>query len=570
MHKIFFLRFFSLLLFLLISVTIFSNNEKQSDSLIISIKDLSSSVKINTLSNAINNSVFQEPTIALKYLKEYCKIPEVINDSNRKCYVYTSKGLCYEMMGDFSKALEYDFKALELAENINNDDQKVNILTNIGLVYFNQSHQYSKSILYFRKSLSYSKKYNNSLEISGSYANIGLAHKLLGNLDSALFYHQLALQTLKSVKKNNADKDRRLALIYSNIGDDYRVLNLLDSSLYYKKESIKILENNNMTFELTEQYYSLGYTYKVMNDIPKAIKLYKKSLKISEDLGLKSMQMKYSIELSELYASEQKYTLAYKYLYTHAILADSINSIETRDKIAQLQAQYDVVLNQKIIEKLELESKVSSFRLRVYLTTFGGILLLTIFVIIFLINKRKRDKELSIQKDLLYQKEKAFAKIEAEKAEVIREELKLELSFKNKELTTHALNMMQKTKLLQDLTVTIDAFNKTANSEQKNEIRQIKRQINNYLRTEKDWDLFKIYFEQVNEGFFDKLKLINPEFSSNDLKLSALIKLNMNIKESASVLNIAPNSVKSARYRLRKKLGISQEIDLFEYLQSLN
>jgi len=570
MHKIFSLRIFSLLLFLLISIAIFANNEKQSDSLILLIKDSSSIVKINTLSNAINNSVFQEPTIALKYLKEYCKIPEVINDSNRKCYVYTSKGLCFEMMGDFSKALEYDFKALELAEDINNDNQKVNILTNIGLVYFNQSHQYSKSIMYFRKSLAYSKKHNNSLEISGSYANIGLAYKLLGNLDSALFYHQLALQTLKSVKKNNADKDRRLALIYSNIGDDYRVLNLLDSSLYYKKESIKILENNNMTYELTEQYYSLGYTYKVMNDIPKAIELYKKSLKISEDLGLKSMQMKYCIELSELYASDQKYTLAYKYLYTHAILADSINSIETRDKIAQLQAQYDVVLNQKRIEKLELESKVSKFRLRVYLTTFGGILLLTIFVIIFLINKRKRDRELSIQKDLLYQKEKDIAKVEAEKAEVIREELKLELDFKNKELTTHALNMMQKTKLLQDLTVTIEAFNKTANNEQKNEIRQIKRQINNYLRTEKDWELFKIYFEQVNEGFFDKLKSISPDFSSNDLKLSALIKLNMNIKESASVLNIAPNSVKSARYRLRKKLGISQEMDLYEYLQSLN
>lgn len=43
----------------------------------------------------------------------------------------------------------------------------------------------------------------------------------------------------------------------------------------------------------------------------------------------------------------------------------------------------------------------------------------------------------------------------------------------------------------------------------------------------------------------------------------------MNIKESASVLNISPESVKNVRYRLRKKLDLEPEVDLHEYIQSI-
>ena len=558
------------ILFLLLTSSLFANTLLKSDSLINSIKDSSDIAKINILSSAINSSVFQQPNLALDYIDVYSQIPSVKSDSGRMCYVYTSKGLCYEMKGDFSKALEYDFKALKLADLVSDDAQKFNILTNIGLVYFNQSHQYNKSIQYFKEALTISLKNKNNINASGAYANIGLTYKLLNNIDSALFYHKLALKVLNYKPNSDINIERRLALIYSNIGDDYRHLNYLDSSLYYKQLSIDLLEKNKMSFELAEQYYSLGYTYKVLDELDKAIVLYNKSLSLAKELELMSMQMKYTRELADLYYLKNNYKNAYELMRNQAILADSINSEETRNRMAQLQAQYDVEINNRKIEKLELESKVQQFKLRAYLLTIGGIIILALSIIVFFVIKRRKDKQLSLQKDILHSREQDIARVNTEKAEAIQNELKTQLEYKNKELTTHALNMMQKTKLLQDLTVAINGFNKKANDEQKQEIRKIKREINNYLRTEKDWDLFKIYFEQVNEGFYEKLKFISPEISSHDLKLSALIKLNMNIKESAAVLNIAPNSVKSARYRLRKKLKISQETDLYEYFQNIN
>ncbi len=75
-----------------------------------------------------------------------------------------------------------------------------------------------------------------------------------------------------------------------------------------------------------------------------------------------------------------------------------------------------------------------------------------------------------------------------------------------------------------------------------------------------------MYFEEVNQTFFSKLREINPNTSPAEERLAALIKLKMNIKETASVLNISPSSVKMARHRLRQKLNLPQDIDLYDFI----
>ena len=70
----------------------------------------------------------------------------------------------------------------------------------------------------------------------------------------------------------------------------------------------------------------------------------------------------------------------------------------------------------------------------------------------------------------------------------------------------------------------------------------------------------------MHDGFFKDLKQAFPEVSNAELKLCALLRLNMNLKESAKILGIAVDSVKTARYRLRKKLGLKTEDNLVDFL----
>ena len=541
----------------------------EKDTLIESLKGLSDQQKVNILSSNINRIVFQQPQKAMEYIEIYSQIPLVKTDSVKKCYIYNSKGLCYEMMGDYSKALEYDFKSLKLAKKIKDTVKIAYSNTNIGLVYFYQSHQYEESIKYFKASLFYFTKLGDIKEIAGNYTNIGLAYKMLNNIDSAIYYHYKALNAIKSIPINNADLERRLALVYSNLATDMQIINKLDSSLYYLEKSISLIEKNNMRYELVEVNYSLGFIYDKKGDLEKAIHYTEKALDIAKELGLQAYEMKYYKILAEAYSRQNKYSKAFDYMLMHSNLSDSINSEETRNKLTQLQAKYDDDIKQEQIEKLELNSKVDKLKLKTTIYISIIIILFALAVMIALFIKQKKDKQLAIEKDKVHEKEKLLAASEREKAESIQNELKMEIEYKNKELTSHALNMMKKNKLLQELNLSIDSFRKKANNEQSTELKKIKREINRFLKSDKDWELFKLYFEQVNENFFENLKVINPELSINDMRLCALVKLNMNIKESASVLNIAPNSIKSARYRLRKKLELKPDEDLYEFVQNV-
>jgi len=86
------------------------------------------------------------------------------------------------------------------------------------------------------------------------------------------------------------------------------------------------------------------------------------------------------------------------------------------------------------------------------------------------------------------------------------------------------------------------------------------------LESEKDWDEFRMYFEKVHSSFFENLKAQHPDLTQGDLKLCALISLNLSMKEMAELMGISPESVKMARHRLRKKLSLATEENLTEFV----
>ncbi len=97
----------------------------------------------------------------------------------------------------------------------------------------------------------------------------------------------------------------------------------------------------------------------------------------------------------------------------------------------------------------------------------------------------------------------------------------------------------------------------------------MKKLMQQHGNIDKDWNNFKLYFENVHREFFIRLNQDFPDLTPNELKLAALIRLNLNIKESALILGISPESVKTARYRLRKKLNLEQETSILNFFLEL-
>jgi DNA-binding CsgD family transcriptional regulator len=78
------------------------------------------------------------------------------------------------------------------------------------------------------------------------------------------------------------------------------------------------------------------------------------------------------------------------------------------------------------------------------------------------------------------------------------------------------------------------------------------------------------YFGQIHPSFFSKLKNDAKEnLSSSEMRLCMLLRLNLSSKEIGEILRITSDSVRIARYRLRKKLPLESKDDLQAYLLNL-
>ncbi|HEY9002240.1 MAG TPA: triple tyrosine motif-containing protein [Mucilaginibacter sp.] len=155
-------------------------------------------------------------------------------------------------------------------------------------------------------------------------------------------------------------------------------------------------------------------------------------------------------------------------------------------------------------------------------------------------------------------------------AKVRNEQLQADLASKSRELANSAMNIVYKNELLQkishEITQLKDSSGKRLSEEQ---LRRIQKVIDEGMSDERDWNLFESSFNEAHESFFKKLKAQHPDLVPNDLKLCAYLRMNMNSKEMASLLNISVRGVEIRRYRLRKKLNLEHDKNLVEFLMEL-
>jgi CheY-like chemotaxis protein len=103
---------------------------------------------------------------------------------------------------------------------------------------------------------------------------------------------------------------------------------------------------------------------------------------------------------------------------------------------------------------------------------------------------------------------------------------------------------------------------------EREELTAIVANLDNHLNYD-NWQRFQLSFEAVHSGFIQVLTETHPELSPAQIKLSIFLKLGMNTKDISNLLYLAPESIKVARSRLRKKMGLSLTHNLQSYLVSL-
>ncbi|MFT4802744.1 MAG: DNA-binding CsgD family transcriptional regulator, partial [Flavobacteriaceae bacterium] len=154
---------------------------------------------------------------------------------------------------------------------------------------------------------------------------------------------------------------------------------------------------------------------------------------------------------------------------------------------------------------------------------------------------------------------------------ILREEnLSLEIKKKNSALASSTLNNIKKNELLIDLVIDMNKIDsELVNNSLHLPVKKVIKKINSNLLDKEDWLTFQLHFNNSHTQFFQKLREKHPDLSSNEIKLSAYLKLNLSSKEIASLMHVAITSIEQSRYRLRKKINLDKDVNLVNYIQNI-
>jgi ligand-binding sensor domain-containing protein len=142
-----------------------------------------------------------------------------------------------------------------------------------------------------------------------------------------------------------------------------------------------------------------------------------------------------------------------------------------------------------------------------------------------------------------------------------------ELQFRNKELATAAMHLVERGGILSSIREELSAVIKRLNIPNLSfEFRSVFKMLGETEKSNEDWNRFALYFDEVHNNYLTTLKTKFPQLSNTDLKLCAYLRLNLSSKEIAQLLNISLKGVEVSRYRLRKKLGLATEVNLHDFL----
>ena len=136
-------------------------------------------------------------------------------------------------------------------------------------------------------------------------------------------------------------------------------------------------------------------------------------------------------------------------------------------------------------------------------------------------------------------------------------------------------SIIRKNEILLELNQKLDKISaeiakKNEDSPIVNKIHKIREEIKRNIESDNNWKKFEENFDMVYENYLKKLSEVYPQLTINDKRLCAYLKMGLSSKDMAPLLNMSFRSVEMSRHRLRKKLSLTRDINLTEFLQKFH
>lgn len=492
----------------------------------------------------------------------------------------------YFYLGELKTAFEYLTSSLELYELLSPSQRRnKNVikppwaLVIIGNVYY-QKMKYNDAEKFYNEALNNFKLFDTEYQeekyygINTSLVNLSLIKRDQGDINAS---RVLLDQVFERRKKNGIPHE--IQATYQSyielflISENEELLNeyfqksktLYESlvsdgskelvyNLYFASANRSYAEFLKSKGKLMESLNYLLVSRSLLNDIPNEIP--KVNFEISNvyySLGMIDKAKDLLIEnLNTKQITQPQKLNNFKLLEKIYINENSIaNLLNVKDSIIFLNEQPTYQFQEEEFSGLEKLILISEKQNDLRVSKIRNSRLTTIYIISFII-LLLISVTLKFNFDLQKEKNKTL--------NFEKEKIKDELNLKQRELFSKINFISQRNEYLNRIKKQIG---KESTSSSK-----IKSEISNITNSEKSYKDFDKMFSQVYPKFYKKLN-ISAKLSQTDIRLASYIKMNHSNNEIARISGISIRTVESQRYRLSKKLKLSNGEDLNSYILSI-
>lgn len=169
-----------------------------------------------------------------------------------------------------------------------------------------------------------------------------------------------------------------------------------------------------------------------------------------------------------------------------------------------------------------------------------------------------------------FEAQQVLISMELKTIQLENERLNTKLEIKRKELIDLALDISEQRKFFDGIFQEIKRIQSIDDLQEiKTGLEDIAQTISSRMTFSNEMSGFYTQVEELHKNFITKLQERFPDITEQEKRLATLLRLGFSTKDIAGLMNISPKSVEIGRYRLRKKLELTREDNLIQYIKSL-
>jgi signal transduction histidine kinase len=287
---------------------------------------------------------------AISYYKVLLEESEITKLDKESFYINSELASLYRIKADFSTALDFDLRALKIAESLKDDYLLGSANNSIGIDHY-RNNELEQAEYYFRIGLDYRLKTDDNSAIADSYYKLAMVFDDTGKTDQAKEYFQLAISHLGNQPDCVAEAD-----VYNGLAALYYKLQMPDSTEYFALKAMdKYFDCGNLEL-VSFMYMNLASLVNMQRNHGQALKYLSSGLEIADSLGLLSQLRQGYKNLSETYAYMGDYENAYKHHITYIRYKDSIFNLDKAASFQELNILYETEKKER--ELVEKQSEI--------------------------------------------------------------------------------------------------------------------------------------------------------------------------------------------------------------------